>query len=133
MALVKTKKRVIIESPYSAKNGRTVEENVLYAKRCMMDSLNRGEAPILSHLLYTQVLDDDIPGERLDGISAGFEWGIAAETIVFCTDHGMSEGMLKALDYWIKKQNKGSNLLGGFDINVGWHYNIEIRKIYEKA
>ena len=45
---------VVIETPYS----RDVEANTEYARACLLDSLRRGEAPIASHLLHTQVLDD---------------------------------------------------------------------------
>ena len=41
---------VIFESPYAG----DVEANTEYARRCVRDSLMRGEAPIASHLLYTQ-------------------------------------------------------------------------------
>ena len=84
-------RRVILESPYAG----DVEENVAYARACLRDSLLRGEAPIASHLLYTQpgVLNDDIPGERQLGISAGLAWGVAAELTVVYTDYGISRGM----------------------------------------
>ena len=59
---------VCIESPFAG----NVEFNVEYAKLAMKDSLSRGEAPFLSHLLYTQVLDDTKPDERGWGISASF-------------------------------------------------------------
>lgn len=86
-------KRVIIESPYAG----DVEANVAYARECMLDSLRRGEAPFLSHLLYTQVLDDLLPTEREQGISAGFAWAHAAELWAFYIDLGMSPGMTAAL------------------------------------
>jgi hypothetical protein len=44
----------------------------------------RGEAPIASHLLYTQrgVLNDDVPDERQLGIDAGHAWIGSAEAMV---------------------------------------------------
>lgn len=53
---------VIIESPFAG----DVEKNTRYARACVRDSLLRGEAPIASHLLYTQggILNDDVPAER---------------------------------------------------------------------
>lgn len=91
-------RRVIIESPYAAAPEHDVESNVAYARRCVRDSLARGEAPIASHLLYTQpgVLDDDVPDERTQGIAAGLAWAEAAEAIVFYIDHGWSKGMKEA-------------------------------------
>jgi hypothetical protein len=81
--------KVIIESPYAG----DVEKNIAYLKECMKDSFNRGEYPFASHLLYTQVLDDDITIERNLGISAGLEWGKCAEKTIVYTDLGISKGM----------------------------------------
>lgn len=84
-------RRVILESPFSG----DVEANIAYARRCIHDCLTRGEAPIASHLLFTQpgVLDDTIPEERALGIAAGLAWhGVADATVVY-TDRGISPGM----------------------------------------
>lgn len=80
---------VIIESPYAGNVGA----NEAYARACLLDSLNRGEAPIASHLLYTQVLDDESPIGRHDGIEAGLAWYRVAEKCVVYEDFGMSRGM----------------------------------------
>lgn len=87
--------RVIVESPYAGE----VAQNKGYARRAMRHSLMRGEAPIASHLLYTQrgVLDDSVPRERLQGIAAGLHWLIVADLHVFYTDRGWSRGMFSAL------------------------------------
>lgn len=86
---------VILESPYAG----DVEGNIAYARRALSNCLHRGEAPIASHLLYTQpgVLDDDIPAERNLGIEAGLAWRNQASMQVFYTDRGWSRGMLAAL------------------------------------
>lgn len=82
---------VILESPYSG----DVDANVAYARRCLHDCLARGEAPIASHLLFTQpgVLDDTVPGERAAGIAAGLAWVKVADATVVYTDRGVSPGM----------------------------------------
>lgn len=86
----------IIESPYAG----DIETNEAYARECMLDSLYRGEAPYLSHLLYTQVLDDSIPKQRKIGIEAGFAWKRSPDVLtVFYTDLGISDGMVQALNY----------------------------------
>jgi hypothetical protein len=87
-------RRVIIESPYAG----DIEANVEYARAAMRDSLNKGEAPIASHLLYTQpgVLRDDVPEEREWGINAGFAWRHVADLAVFYVDRNWSGGMLAA-------------------------------------
>ncbi len=84
-------KLVIIESPYSG----DVEANVRYARACVRDSLMRGEAPIASHLLYTQpeILNDDVHEERDHGINAGLAWLRVADLSAVYTDLEISQGM----------------------------------------
>lgn len=90
---------VILESPYSGANYRTVEENVAYAKRCVLDCLERDEAPIVSHLLFTQpgILNDAEPWERELGFEAGHAWYRVAEACVVYSDYGNSRGMLEGV------------------------------------
>ena len=87
---------VIIESPFAG----DVEKNIRYARACVRDSLLRGEAPIASHLLYSQegILNDDVPVERQHGIDAGLAWRTVAQASVVYTDLGISKGM----EYGIK-------------------------------
>ena len=82
---------VAIESPYAGE----VPANEAYARACMADCLKRGEAPIASHLLYTQpgILNDLLPEERASGISAGFAWNQHAAATIVYTDRGISRGM----------------------------------------
>ena len=82
-------RRVVIESPYAG----ALEANVTYARECLFDSLHRGESPLASHLLYPQVLDDDIAPERHLGISAGHAWISSAHAVVVYADRGISNGM----------------------------------------
>ena len=86
-------KRVVIESPYSADSPEGVERNVQYARACLLHSLQRGEAPIASHLLHPQVLEDAAPEERRQGIAAGHAWIGCAEILAVYEDLGVSEGM----------------------------------------
>ena len=92
-------KRVIIESPYAAANGHTIAEHEDYARRCMADSLARGEAPLASHLLYTQpgILDDTDPEQRKLGMEAGWAWTEMADLIAVYTDFGESYGMVDGM------------------------------------
>lgn len=87
---------VILESPYSG----DVEANVAYARACICDCLRRGEAPIASHLLFTQpgVLDDAAPAERAQGIAAGHAWFRVADACVVYEDRGFSVGMIAGVE-----------------------------------
>jgi len=84
-------RRVIIESPFAG----DVDKNIKYARKCVRDSLNKGEAPIASHLLYTQpgILDDDVPEERQWGIDAGLAWRKDSEATIVYIDLGITRGM----------------------------------------
>lgn len=92
-------KLVALESPFAGRNHEETEANIRYARRCLHDCLMRGEAPIASHLLYTQpgVLDDKEPMERQLGMNAGFAWNKLAQAVVVYTDLGISDGMLDGI------------------------------------
>jgi hypothetical protein len=89
-------RRVVIESPYSG----DIERNVAYAREAVRDCILRGEAPIASHLLFTQpgILRDEIAEERLAGIYAGLAWVCVADASVVYIDFGISRGMQQGID-----------------------------------
>jgi hypothetical protein len=95
---------VILESPYAG----DVKANVEYARRCVRDSLMRGEAPMASHLLYTQegILNDSNPHERAHGINAGLAWRRVAEVSVVYTDLGISKGMEYGINLALEAGNR---------------------------
>lgn len=94
-------RKVIIESRYAG----NVALNTEYARACLRDSLSRGEAPIASHLLYPQVLDDNDPAERAHGIAAGLAWRDAPDALpAFYLDFGSSSGMLQAFDLYARER-----------------------------
>lgn len=86
--------KVIIESPYSG----DVKKNLEYARKCLLDSLNRKEAPFASHLLYTQVLDDEIKDQRQLGMKNAFMWYKYADLMAVYIDLGISKGMLEGIE-----------------------------------
>lgn len=89
-------KLVILESPYAG----AITENIKYARECLKHSIHQDEAPIASHLLYTQegILQDSRLAERNLGFAAGLSWLRVADLQVFYTDRGWSAGMIKALE-----------------------------------
>lgn len=100
---------VVIESPfkpsaadiakyegcYSA--AELLRQNLIYARLAVLNALKRGEAPLASHLLYTQVWSerDDL---RDAGIKAGIELHHRADTVALYVDLGTSSGMKLAGD-----------------------------------
>jgi len=89
----KKKRLVVIESPFSG----DLTTHKGYLQECILDCLNRGEAPFASHQMYTDALDDDNKQERKLGIDCGYAWMNVAEAVVFYIDFGWSKGMLAAL------------------------------------
>lgn len=84
---------VILESPYGSPDPAIVERNVRYARACLKDALDQGWAPFASHLLYTQVYDDNNRELRVKGIEAGLAIGKLMDKTIVYTDLGISEGM----------------------------------------
>lgn len=83
-------RRVIVESPFRDKG----EDGVLYAIACMRHSISLGEAPFLSHLLYTQALDDKDMAQRKLGMELGFRWIRVCDLSASYNDLGVSPGMM---------------------------------------
>jgi hypothetical protein len=90
------KRLVILESPFKGNELHNEAANIHYAKRCLLHSIRRGEAPIASHLLHPQILRDADAEERKLGIEAGIAWYRVCDLVVFYIDHGWSGGMLEA-------------------------------------
>lgn len=88
------RKIILLESPYRGDRKR----NVLYARRSMLDSIERHEAPIVPHLLYTIVLDDAIEEQRMLGLRMGDEFLDIVDLVVFYTDYGITPGMQHRLN-----------------------------------
>lgn len=84
---------VVICSPLRAATPDEVEKNKAYAREALRNSLLRGEAPFASHLLYTQVLSDEIPEERAAAITAAHQVIMRAERLAVYIDRGVTDGM----------------------------------------
>lgn len=85
---------VMVETPYTG----GVERNEDYARRCMVDSLRRGEAPIAGYLLYAQVLNHGNETERKLGIGAHLAWLRFSSKVVVYIDLGVSSDMRDAIE-----------------------------------
>jgi hypothetical protein len=83
---------VIIESPFAGDS----ERNLLYLKRALRDSWDRGECPFASHGFFPTFLDENNPEERSVGIAAGYQFWKIARRIVFYIDYNWSPGMAAA-------------------------------------
>jgi hypothetical protein len=90
-------KRVFLASPFAGSFWQRYL-NRGFARRCLKDSLARGEAPFAPHLLYPQALNDSADDERDRGILAGQSWLVTAEAIVVYVDRGISAGMMGDID-----------------------------------
>lgn len=91
-------KFIIVESPYSG----DVNKNIEYANEAMLRLIKIGHSPFASHLLYTQVLDDNVEEDRNLGIESGLRlYEYADECAVFCR-HGISHGMRQGIERAIK-------------------------------
>lgn len=97
-------KRVAIESPF----GRNLDgsqctpeqyaRNLRYLTRALQHSIAMGdEAPYASHRFYPGLLDDTNAEQRRLGMKMGLLWSEAAEMVAVYQDHGITDGMQKAL------------------------------------
>lgn len=115
------KPTVYIASPFRGENAEETRQNLIYARWCMADSLERGEAPYLSHLLYTQIWAET-PALREAGLAAGDAWRAVADLVAVYTDLGLTEGMRRALASVPDGRSVGRTLArGALPVTVdGW-------------
>ena len=92
-------KFTLVVSPYAG----NVKRNVKYAKRCMSHCLSKGFVPFVSHLLFTQILDDSVRAERELGMACG-NWVIKhkIDYAMVYTDYGISAGMKAEIELLTK-------------------------------
>lgn len=87
---IRNRPRVYVASRYAG----DVERNVAAAVRCCQFAIRRGCMPIASHLLYPQMLHDNIPEERELGTVFGLALLALCDEVWFFTDgDGLSPGM----------------------------------------
>lgn len=97
-------KTVVIESPLGTRLDGTrctwteMQRNIAYAQACLRDSLERGEAPFASHLLYPQVYDDATPSERRRGMNAGLVLSDRLGMTAVYEDRGITSGMVEGIE-----------------------------------
>ena len=97
-------KLVAVESPYGSPDPKILRRNILYARMCLRDSLERSgdvqEAPWCSHLVYPQpgVLDEQNPQGRRLGLDISGAWGDRAEARAIYQDLGLSGGVEEAVE-----------------------------------
>ncbi len=84
---------VVICSPLRNDDPDEVERNRVYAREAMRNSMLRGEAPFVSHLLYPQILEDSIPEERAAAKIATEQVIMRADRLAVYIDRGISDGM----------------------------------------
>lgn len=88
---------VVIESKYRSFNEQGLRMHLAYARALVEHVTMRGDAPVASHLLITQSLDDRIPEQREAGICAGLAMLRVADIHAFGIDLGISDGMRRAM------------------------------------
>ena len=87
---LRSRPKVYIVSRYAG----DVEANVAAAVRFCQFAIRKGMMPIASHLLYPQMLHDDISDEREMGMTFGMALlALCDEVWVFCDHSGLSPGM----------------------------------------
>lgn len=91
----KHRKKIYVASKYAG----NVAENVETAIWCCRYVIDKGFMPIASHLLYPQILNDEIPREREMGIKFGLALLALCSEIWVFTDRGeISSGMEREIE-----------------------------------
>lgn len=93
----------IVESPLRG-HPDGYEAGLAYARCCLRHAISLGDTPWMSHLLYTQALNDTIPQDRSKGLELHMNiiklaLFMPVARMAIYADYGISEGMQEAIDY----------------------------------
>jgi len=105
-------KLVYICSPFAG----DIESNVRFARAACLYAANQGCAAIAPHLLYPQILDDNIPTQREIGIRMGLRVLASCDELWICgsrISHGMSCEIAEAERLGIPIRNISAELIQG--------------------
>jgi len=86
-------KLVFICSRYKATETTTIEQHIERAKQLCVQAIMQGMAPFAPHLLYTQILDDNMPEARNTGMNCGLTFLKHCDIMWVDSQNGISEGM----------------------------------------
>lgn len=81
-------KLVYIASPYAG----DVTRNTRFASACCRYAIRQGYTPIAPHLLYPQMLDDEVPEERKIALALGLNLLAVCDEVWVCGER-ISSGM----------------------------------------
>lgn len=96
----------LVLTPFMSEDPAKKDLLYRYAKRAVKDSLNRGEAPLASHIFYYEFFNNNlIQTERDMGFISQVSWIQNADLIVVYIDFGITQAMKAALDV-AKLKNK---------------------------
>ena len=87
-------KRVFICSPYSG----DIDTNTAVAIRLCRQALEAGHAPIAPHLLYPQMLPEDMEG-RKQGIACGLAWLDVCDEVWIYAAGQITDGMWQEINH----------------------------------
>jgi hypothetical protein len=106
-AVMKNPRRlVIIECPYGTEDPSMRDKYALYAKKCLQDSLKRGEAPFAGQLFYAKLLNDRVQAEKDVGLISHLSWIPVADLIAVYIDMGLSSSMQIAINVAMIKNKR---------------------------
>lgn len=86
-------RRVFICSRYKATATKTVDDNILRARDLCLQATKQNMAPFAPHLLYTQILNDNMPEARTIGMNCGLAFLKSCNLMWVDSQNGISEGM----------------------------------------
>lgn len=91
-------KLAYICSPYRGNIFKRIR-NIRYARQLTRSAIRLGFAPITTHLYLTQVLNDEKPTERIEGLTAGLNILSECSALIVGTRYGVSEGMETEIEW----------------------------------
>lgn len=87
------RKLIYIASPYGAPTAQKIQENLDFVKKAGHAVIQGGHTPVIVHLVYPAILNDDVPEERALGCLMDLQLLDHCDALVYYAHKGVSRGM----------------------------------------
>lgn len=100
------RKAVLLVTPFMAEDPAQAARMTRYALRATRDSMNRNEAPLPSHLFYSEVLNVRNPIERDIGLQSQLTWIKGCDIVAVYIDFSITPAMQVVINNAIIRNKK---------------------------
>lgn len=97
------RKLIYVASPYGSPTREGIERNLEFVKKAGKAVIAGGHSPVIVHMMYPALLDDDVPEERALGCAMDLQILELCHALAYYAANGVSRGMDGEIRYALER------------------------------